>query len=87
MEISETILLDKNGLAFQTGDLKSQFSQGSDGLDLEISNEIVARFTSTQAYMTENLQCGKNVYFSNVMEYRQVTKENEIIGYDLYVKE
>lgn len=87
MEISETILLDKNGLAFQAGDLKSQFSQSSDGLDLEISNEIVARFTSTQAYMTENLQCGKNVYFSNIMEYRQVIKENEIIGYDLYVKE
>ena len=87
VDVSESISLNEGSLFLQRGSLQSQIKQSDAGLDFLVSDEVAMRLSSTQTYISDNLQCGKNVYFSNIMEYRQVVEEDEIIGYDLYIKE
>ena len=87
IDVSDSISLNEGSLLLWRDSLQSQIKQSESGLDFLVSDEIAMRLSSTQTYITDNFQCGKNVYFSNIMEYRQVVKEDEIIGYDLYIKE
>lgn len=63
------------------------YNNGINIIDSTSTDSIVAIFNKNQTQVNTNILFQNNLLFSDIMEYRQVRDENDIlIGYDLYIE-
>lgn len=73
-----------NGIDYQ---LYITYNNGLEIIDSTSTDIIIANFSKNLSTINNNIQFQNNIMYSDFMEYRQISQNGQIIGYDLYISE